>query len=44
MTEVAPLVVRTVLEASALARATRLRAARTRIAEAWGLDQAPGGA
>jgi hypothetical protein len=44
MTQVAPLVVRMALEATALARATRLRAARGRIAEAWGLDQAPDGA
>jgi hypothetical protein len=40
-TEVAPLVVRAALEAAALARATRLRALRGRIAEAWGLDQVP---
>jgi hypothetical protein len=44
MTQVAPLLVRTALEAAALARATRLRAVRGRIAEAWGLDQAPDGA
>jgi hypothetical protein len=44
MTEVAPLVVRAALEAAALARATRLRALRGRIAEAWGLDQAPNSA
>jgi hypothetical protein len=44
MTEVAPLLVRTALEAAALARATRLRALRGRIAEAWGLDQAPNSA
>jgi hypothetical protein len=44
MTEVAPLIVRAALEAAALARATRLRALRGRIAEAWGLDQAPNSA
>ena len=44
LTEVAPLLVRVALEGTALARATRLRAIRGRIAEAWGLDQAPGGA
>ena len=41
LTQIAPLAVRTALEAAALTRATRLRAARTRIAEAWGLDPAP---
>ena len=44
MTQVAPLLVRMALEAAALARTTRLRAMRARIAEAWGLDQAPDGA
>jgi hypothetical protein len=38
LTQVAPLLVRAALEAGALARATRLRAARVRLAEAWGLD------
>jgi hypothetical protein len=38
MTQVSPLVVRAALEAAALARATRLRALRGRIAEAWGLE------
>jgi hypothetical protein len=38
LTQVAPLAVRAVLEAGALAQATRLRGARSRIAEAWGLD------
>jgi hypothetical protein len=38
-TQVVPLFVKTVLEAAALARATRLRAMRERIAEAWGIDQ-----
>lgn len=40
LTQLAPLGVRAVLEAAALARATRLRAARSRITEAWGLDEA----
>ncbi|MGA3001527.1 MAG: hypothetical protein ABSE20_07365 [Acetobacteraceae bacterium] len=40
LTQIAPLAVRVALEAVALARATRLRAARSRIAEAWGLDGA----
>jgi hypothetical protein len=40
LTQVAPLAVRAALEAVALARSTRLRAARSRIAEAWGLDEA----
>jgi hypothetical protein len=39
-TQVFPLLVRAVLEASALTRAARLRATRERIAQAWGLDQA----
>jgi hypothetical protein len=43
VTQVAPLVVRAVLEASALARTTRLRATRERIAEAWGLSRESGG-
>ena len=38
LTQVAPLAVRTALEAVALARSTRLRLARSRIAEVWGLD------
>jgi len=41
LTQLAPLAVRAVLEATALARSTRLRAARSRIAESWGLDPAP---
>jgi hypothetical protein len=41
LTQLAPLAVRAVLEAAALARSTRLRAARSRIAETWGLDPAP---
>jgi hypothetical protein len=41
MTQVIPLIIRAFLEASALAQATRLRAARGRIAEAWGLLDAP---
>ncbi len=40
LSQVAPLVVRVALEAVALARTTRLRAARSRIVEAWGLDEA----
>jgi hypothetical protein len=43
MTQLAPLGVRTVLEAAALTRATRLRVMRTRLAEAWGLAAAPKG-
>jgi hypothetical protein len=38
LTQVAPLAVRIALEAVALARSTRLRIARSRIADAWGLD------
>ncbi len=38
LSQVAPLVVRAGLEAAALTRSTRLRAARGRIIEAWGLD------
>ena len=38
MTQVMPLGVRAALEASAIARAARLRLLRERIAEAWGLD------
>ena len=38
MTQVLPLGVRAALEASAIARAARLRLLRERIAEAWGLD------
>lgn len=41
LTQVIPLAVRVALEAVALARTTRLRAARSRIAEAWGLDVGP---
>jgi hypothetical protein len=40
LTQLAPLAVRAALEAVALARSTRLRAARARVAEAWGLDGA----
>jgi hypothetical protein len=40
LTQLAPLLVRAALEAGALARATRLRTMRGKIAEAWGLDQA----
>jgi hypothetical protein len=40
LTQITPLAVRAALEAGALSRATRLRAARSRIAEAWGLDEA----
>ncbi|MSP02694.1 MAG: hypothetical protein EXR07_16840 [Acetobacteraceae bacterium] len=38
MTQLIPLGVRAALEATALTRATRLRASRARIAEAWGLE------
>jgi hypothetical protein len=38
LAEVVPLMVRVSFEAVALARSTRLRATRFRIAEAWGLD------
>jgi hypothetical protein len=41
LTQITPLAVRAALEGVALARSTRLRAARSRIAEAWGLDAAP---
>jgi hypothetical protein len=37
--QVVPLGVRAALDAAALARIARLRASRTRIAEAWGLEQ-----
>jgi hypothetical protein len=40
LTQVTPLAVRAALEAAALARSTRLRAARSRTAETWGLDPA----
>lgn len=40
LTQIAPLSVRVALEAFALARSTRLRADRSRITEAWGLDVA----
>jgi hypothetical protein len=40
LTQIAPLAVRVGLEAVALARSTRLRAARSRISDAWGLDAA----
>jgi hypothetical protein len=39
MAQVTPLLVRAALEAAALARTAKLRTMRTRIAEAWGLDQ-----
>ncbi len=38
LAQIGPLAVRVALEAIALARSTRLRAARSRISEAWGLD------
>lgn len=40
LTQIIPLVVRVALEAVALGRSTRLRATRSQIAEAWGLDGA----
>jgi len=42
LTQLAPLLVRAALEAGALGRATRLRAARGRLTEAWGIDPATG--
>jgi hypothetical protein len=39
LTQLAPMGVRAVLEASSLTRATRLRLTRARIAEAWGLEK-----
>lgn len=39
LSQIAPLVVRVALEAVALTRSTRLRAARSRVADAWGLDE-----
>jgi hypothetical protein len=41
LTQLTPLAVRAALEAAALARSARLRAARSRIAETWGLESAP---
>ena len=41
LTQLAPLAVRAALEGAALARSSRLRAARARIADTWGLDPAP---
>jgi hypothetical protein len=41
LSQLAPLIVRMVLEAAALARATGLRLTRGRVAEAWGLEAAP---
>jgi hypothetical protein len=38
LTQLAPLLVRAALEAAVLARATRLRVTRGRLAEAWGLQ------
>jgi hypothetical protein len=40
LTQITPLAVRAALEATALARSTRLRAMRSRTAETWGLDAA----
>ncbi|MBN8925512.1 MAG: hypothetical protein BGO51_13710 [Rhodospirillales bacterium 69-11] len=40
LAELAPVVVRAVLEAGGLARAAQLRAARARLAEEWGLPDA----
>jgi len=42
LTQLAPLIVRAGLEAAAIGRATRLRAARGRLAEEWGIDPATG--
>jgi hypothetical protein len=39
LTQIAPLIIRAVLEATSLARSARLRAARARLAEVWGIDQ-----
>jgi hypothetical protein len=41
LTQIIPLIVRAVLEATFLARAARLRAVRGRLMEAWGLEQPP---
>jgi hypothetical protein len=42
LTQIAPLLVRALLEAAALAHVARLRALRGRLVEDWGLDQADG--
>jgi hypothetical protein len=42
LTQITPLAVRAALEAAALARSARLRNARSRIAEAWGIEVAAG--
>jgi hypothetical protein len=39
LTQIAPLIIRAILEATSLARSARLRTARTRLAEVWGIDQ-----
>jgi hypothetical protein len=43
LTQLAPLLVRALLEAAALGRATRLKVARGRIVEVWGIPEAPVG-
>jgi hypothetical protein len=43
LSQVTPLIVRAVLEATSLARTARLRATRGRIVEAWGLEETPDG-
>jgi hypothetical protein len=42
LAEAAPIAVRMILEAASIARATRLRAARTKLAEEWGLPPSEG--
>jgi hypothetical protein len=39
LTQIAPLIIRAVLEAASLARSARLRTARAHLAEVWGIDQ-----
>jgi hypothetical protein len=41
MTQIAPLVMRAILEATALARAARLRTVRGRLLETWGIEPPP---
>jgi len=43
LAQTAPLAVRAALEAGAITRAAQLRAARSKLAEAWGLSQAKDG-
>jgi len=41
LAEVTPIAVRVTLEAISIARAARLRAERTKLVEAWGLEAPP---